>query len=120
MASGDIKILDKLSINQNIIGLIVSYIGVVYIAQLDVYNGYWYCIVSFIGCLCSVLFFVCALSVISSMIVYAIEYWEKKWYKGKGHKIEYENKKSDKTSADCKTSVNCKRCTRCPCKDCEL
>lgn len=120
MVNGDIKILDKLSINQNIIGLIISYIGVVYIVQLDVYNSYWYCLVSFIGCLCLVLFFVCTLSVISSMIVYAIEYWKKKWYKGEGHKVEYENKKSDKTSVDCKTSVNCKRCTRCPCKDCEL
>ena len=120
MVSGDIKALDNLSINQNIIGLIVSYIGVVYIAQLEVYNSYWYCLVSFIDCLCSVLFFVCTLSVISSMIVYAIEYWKKKWYKGKGHKVEYENIKSDKTSVDCKTSVNCKRCTRCPCKNCEL
>lgn len=93
MASGDIKILDNLYINQNIIGLIISYIGVVYIAQLEVYNGYSYCLVSFIGCLCSVLFFVCVLSVISSMIVYAIEYWNKKWYKSKEHKVEYENKK---------------------------
>ena len=49
MASGDIKILDKLSINQNIIGLVISYIGVVYIARLDVDNSALYCLVSFIG-----------------------------------------------------------------------
>ena len=44
MASGDIKILDKLSINQNIIGLVISYIGVVYIARLDVDNSALYCL----------------------------------------------------------------------------
>ena len=71
MASGDIKILDSLSINQNIIGLVISYIGVVYVARLDVDNSYLYCLVNFIGCLCSILFFICTLSVISSMIVYA-------------------------------------------------
>lgn len=87
MASGDIKILDKLSINQNIIGLVISYIGVVYVARLDVDNSYLYCLVSFIGCLCSILFFICTLSVISSMIVYAIEYCVKKWYKQKNHKL---------------------------------
>lgn len=93
MASGDIKILDKLSINQNIIGLVVSYIGVVYIAQLDVDNSYSYCLVSFIGCLCSILFFICALSVMSSMIVYAIEYCVKKWYKQKNHKLFFKYKR---------------------------
>lgn len=113
MASGDIKILDSLSINQNIIGLVISYIGVVYVARLDVDNSYLYCLVSFIGCLCSILFFICTLSVISSMVVYAIEYWKKKWYKGKGHQLDYENKKSNKTSE------TCKRCAKCPCKDCE-
>ena len=113
MASGDIKILDKLSINQNIIGLVISYIGVVYIARLDVDNSALYCLVSFIGSLCSILFFICTLSVISSMVVYAIEYWKKKWNKGKSHQLDYENKKSNKTSE------TCKRCAKCPCKDCE-
>ena len=83
MASGDIKILDSLSINQNTIGLVISYIGVVYVARLDVDNSYLYCLVNFIGCLCSILFFICTLSVISSMIVYAIEYCVKKWYRRK-------------------------------------
>ncbi len=114
MINGDIKILDNLSINQNIIGLVISYIGAVYIAQLDVHDRYLCCLASFISCLCILLFFICALSVMSSMIVYAIEYWEKKWYKGKEHRVEYENKKSNKTF------VICKRCEKCPCKDCEL
>lgn len=114
MINGDIKILDNLSINQNIIGLVISYIGAMYIAQLDVDNNYLFCFVSFISCLCTMLFFICALSVMSSMVVYAIEYWEKKWYKGKGHRVEYENKKNNKTI------VICKRCAKCPCKDCEL
>ena len=48
MASGDIKILDSLSINQNTIGLVISYIGVVYVARLDVDNSYLYCLVNFI------------------------------------------------------------------------
>ncbi len=93
MASGDIRILDKLSINQNIICLVISYIGVVYIAQLDVINVYSCCFVWFIGCLCSILFFVCILSVMSSMVVYAIEYWEKKWIKYKTHKLHLEYRK---------------------------
>ena len=54
MAGGDIKILDKLSINQNIIGAVISYIGVVYIAQLDVHNVYLYCLVWFVGCLSTI------------------------------------------------------------------
>lgn len=83
MASGDIKILDKLSINQNIIGLVISYIGVVYIARLDVDNSALYCLVSFIGSLCSILFFICTLSVISSMVVYAIEYWKRNGIKAR-------------------------------------
>jgi len=74
MASGDIKILDKLSINQNIIGLGVSYIGVVYIVRFNIYNNNFCCFANFIGCLCTILFFICALSVMSSMVVYAIEY----------------------------------------------
>lgn len=114
MEYGDIKILDKLSINQNIIGLIISYIGVVYIAKLDIDDCYLYYLVSFISCLCLILFFICILSVMSSMIIYAIEYWQKKWYTGKEHQVEYKNKESNKTS------VNCKRCAKCPCKDCEL
>ena len=93
MAGGDIKILDKLSINQNIIGAVISYIGVVYIAQLDVHNVYLYCLVWFVGCLSTILFFLCILSVMSSMVVYAIEYWEKKWIKYKTHKLHFEYRK---------------------------
>ena len=93
MAGGDIQILDKLSINQNIIGAVISYIGVVYIAQLDVHNVYLYCLVWFVGCLSTILFFLCILSVMSSMVVYAIEYWEKKWIKYKTHKLHFEYRK---------------------------
>lgn len=114
MSNTDIKILDRLSINQNIICLVISYIGVVYIAQLDVNDKCLCCLVNFIGCLCTILLFICILSVVSSMIAYAIEYWKKKWYKGKGYQLEYKNKESNKTG------VNCKRCAKCPCKACEL
>lgn len=87
MAGGDIKILDKLSINQNLVILITSYIGVVHIARINVDNQYLYCIISFVGCLCSILFFICVISVISSMIVYTTEYCVKKWYKQKSQKL---------------------------------
>lgn len=93
MANGDIKILDSLSINQNIVGLVVSYIGVAYIAKLNIDNSCLCCMAKFVGCLCSILFFVCALSVMSSMIVYAIEYWTKKWTKYKSHILHLEYKK---------------------------
>lgn len=83
MADVDVKILDKLSINQNIIALIISYIGVVCIARLDVYNSHLCYLVCFIGCLCAILFFICALSVMSSMIIYAAAYWARKQYKMK-------------------------------------
>lgn len=110
MAMGDIKILDSLSINQNIVGLAISYAGVVYIAKLDVDNSWSCCLVSFIGCLCSFLFFTCALSVMSSMIAYAIEYWAKKWYKFRGHKLhfEYQQKMADINSnnADSKHKID--------------
>ena len=79
----DIKILDKLSINQNIIGLVISYIGVVYIAQLDVADSHLCCLVYFIGHLCAILFFICALSVMGSMVAYTIEYCKKKLYEAK-------------------------------------
>lgn len=111
MKSGDIKILENLYINQNVICLIISYIGIVYITNnVDTQN----CIVCLTNCLCMILFLVSSISVISTLIVYSIEYWVKKWYRGKEHQVEYENKKSNKTS------VNCKRCAKCPCKDCEL
>lgn len=109
MANGDIKILE---INQNVICLILSYIGIVYIANnLDEQQN---CIVCLTYCLCMILFLVSLTSVISSLIAYSIEYCKKKWYTGKGHQVEYENKKLNKTN------VNCKRCAKCPCKDCEL
>ncbi len=90
MANGEIKILDKLYINQNIICLVISYIGVVYIARLDVNDECLCCLVYSVGWLCSILFFVCALSVTSSMIFYAIEYGVKKCYKAKSHKLHKE------------------------------
>lgn len=92
MATGEIKIFDKLSINQNILCSVISYAGVFYAAQADIGNRCFYCFAAFVCCLCTVLFFVCTLSVLSSMILYAIEYGGKKWYKFKSHKLHLEYK----------------------------
>ena len=83
----DIKIFDNLSINQNIICLIVSYAGIIYVAQFNIDNICLSYIVSFVSCLCTILFFISAISVMSSMVIYAIEYWAKKWYKFKSHQL---------------------------------
>ena len=92
MVSGDIKIFDNLSINQNILCLVISYAGVFYAVQADIGNRCFYCLAAFVSCLCTILFFVCTLSVLSSMILYAIEYGGKKWYKFKNHKLHLEYK----------------------------
>lgn len=90
MGNRDIKILENLYINQNTICLIISYIGIVYIANnVDTQN----CIVCLVNCFCMILFLASAISVISTLIAYSIEYCKKKWYKGKKHQVEYENKK---------------------------
>lgn len=73
--SGDIKILEHLYINQNVVCLILSYIGVAYASQ---HNG--------LVCLCClswILFIASSISVISSLIIYSIEYWARKWHETK-------------------------------------
>lgn len=74
----EIKILDKLSINQNVICWILSYIGIAYAAQYPNSEA-----MKCLCCFCQMLFLVFSLSVVSSMIVYSIEYWTKKWHKSK-------------------------------------
>ena len=75
MANGDIKILENLSINQNVICLVLSYIGIAYAKS---HNG-----LMCLSCMCWILFIVSSLSVIISLIAYSIEYWAKKWYRAK-------------------------------------
>ena len=71
------KILSKmenLSLNQNLITLIVCYIGVAFASM----HGF--------DCLCQIswlLFIASAISVLISLIFYTIEYCKKKWYRGK-------------------------------------
>lgn len=66
----DIKILDGLYINQNVIILIISYIGIVYVAD----NNNLQCV----GCICWLIFIVAALSTICSLIAYTYHYVIKK------------------------------------------
>ena len=75
MANGDIKILENLSINQNVICLVLSYIGIAYAAS---HND-----LMCLSCMCWILFIASSLSVIISLIAYSIEYWAKKWYRAK-------------------------------------
>ena len=75
MANGDIKILENLSINQNVICLVLSYIGIAYATS---HNG-----LMCLSCMFCKLFIVSSLSVIISLIAYSIEYWAKKWYRAK-------------------------------------
>ena len=75
MANGDIKILENLSINQNVICLVLSYIGIAYATS---HNG-----LMCLSCMCWILFIISSLSVIISLIAYSIEYWAEKWYRAK-------------------------------------
>lgn len=71
--NGDIKILENISINQNLICVCLSYIGIAYAAN----HNDLICL----GCICWILFIVSSFSVIISLIAYTIEYWAKKWHK---------------------------------------
>lgn len=73
MENGTIKILENLKINQNVICLVLSYIGIAY----AVTDKNLMCL----GCMCWILFIVSSVSVIISLIAYTIQYWAKKWYK---------------------------------------
>lgn len=75
-----VQLLKNLYINQNFIWLIFLFIGVCFA------HCYKIC---FLCKITSVIFFVVGLSVVSSTIVYAIEYWARKWYKAKKHKLNY-------------------------------
>jgi hypothetical protein len=81
MAAGDIKILDKLYVNQNLICLIVSFVFILYSKELKdtsycwlhVFNG-----VFFLGSL---------LSVLHSLYYYTVEYKKKKEFKEESYEL---------------------------------
>ncbi len=94
MAS-EIKILDKLSINQNVICLVLSYIGVERMARIDVEADFLCCYAKLLciaQCLCILLFIVCLVSVGISMYMYTTEYWAKKRAKRKTYTLRLKNK----------------------------
>ena len=66
----EIKILDGISINQNVIILVLSYIGVLY---ADNYN------MQCVGCVCWFIFLLATLSTIVSLGIYTYEYVIKKY-----------------------------------------
>lgn len=80
MANGDIKILDKLYINQNLICLIVSFIFLKLSRCWSGWDGkllYWVIALFFVASISSVLL---------TTIFYTKEYCRKKAYKAKCHK----------------------------------
>lgn len=89
--AGDIKILDSISINQNLIMAIAFYAGA-YLAlpidgatlQEEMQIGG---IMRFVlyG-ICVIGLFVAMISLLSSLIAYSIEYYKKKIYKGEQYK----------------------------------
>ena len=83
MAKGDIKILDKLYINQNLICLIVSFIFLKLSRCWSSWDGKLLYLVM-------ALFFVASISsVLLTTIFYTKEYCRKKAYKAKCHKMRY-------------------------------
>ncbi len=105
MASGgDIKILDKLYINQNIICLALSYLGI-HFADDDCLKQ-----------MCWFLLIFSLISVICSICIYTIEYGYKKWYKAQEYEIDYINKRDGKTNIESKNQENKTNtyCPRCP------
>ena len=101
MANGDIKILDKLYINQNLICLIVSFI---FIER----SRHWCCCGDYtlIYWLFYVFFAISLTSIIISIVAYTLEYCRKKTYMAKEHKLNYKNQEK----GDNKKIVFCSRC----------
>lgn len=74
----NIKILDGISINQNVIILVLCYIGVLYADD---------CRALYVGCVCWFIFVVAALSTIGSLCIYTYEYIVKKYQKAQTTKL---------------------------------
>ena len=70
-----VKILDNVKVNQNVLCWVLSYVGIAYAAP----HPELACLCS----LCRLLFVLCSVSVVSSLIVYSIAYWAHKWQKAK-------------------------------------
>ena len=64
MANGDIKILENLSINQNVICLVLSYIGIAYATS---HNG-----LMCLSCMCWILFIISSLYDIAHLLKYSV------------------------------------------------
>ena len=72
MASGDIKILENLSINQNVICWVLSYIGVAYAEANNL---------CYLSCAGWFLILLSSISIMITLIFYTIHYCRKKWNK---------------------------------------
>ncbi|MBQ8438818.1 MAG: hypothetical protein IJX21_08765 [Alistipes sp.] len=80
---GDVKILDKLYINQNLICLIVSFL---FLER----SRHWCCSNYECVFLAMKIFFMLSLvSVVFSLVFYTKEYCKRKTYKAKCHKMRY-------------------------------
>ena len=100
MAARDVKILDKLYINQNTICLVLSYLGIYFSDNRCLDTMCWLLLIFSLA------------SVIYSVCLYSIEYGYKKWYKAKGYELDYTKKKTGKCIAkyNGNTSTSCSIC----------
>ena len=95
MATGDIKILDKLYINQNSICLALSYLGLKFSED------------ECLDRMCWLLLIFSLISVICSVCIYTVEYGYKKWYKAQEYELNYKRKKDSKCINEKESSVIC-------------
>ncbi len=83
------QLLKNLYINQNFIWLIFLHIGL-----LLAHANKVYCVFK----ITFIIYIVVGISVISSTIAYAIEYWVKRMFKKKCHKLRYEYRRDAVTT----------------------
>lgn len=86
MEIGNVKVLENVKINQNVICLIVSFVFLWYSKDCCCCHKWLY--------ICSIaLFVISAITVVLSLGFYSFDYCKKKYYRAKERKIDYENKK---------------------------
>ena len=98
----DVKILENVKINQNVVCLIVSFVFLWYSKDCCCCHRWIYDWSSF-------LFYLSAISVMISSVFYLYDYCRKKYYSAKERKLDYENKKNGNKS-DCKQRIVCCKC----------
>lgn len=101
----DVRILENVKINQNVVCLIVSFVFLWYSKDCCCCHKWLYD-------WSRVLFYVSAFSVIVSSFFYLYDYCKKKYYRAKERKIDYENKKNGNTSNRNSSITICHNCPK--------